>query len=82
MKASVVRFFALILCFSLLIPGVIARSTRADEAAHAPRVALTFDDGPHPGRTKRILALLDRYSVKATFFILGCNAEYLSLIHI
>lgn len=76
MKASVVRFFALILCFSLLIPGVIARAARADDTAHAPRVALTFDDGPHPGRTKRILALLDRYSVKATFFILGCNAEY------
>ena len=41
-----------------------------------PRIALTFDDGPHPGRTGRILDLLARYSVKATFFILGCNAEY------
>lgn len=76
MKASVARFFALFLCVSLLFPGVIVRAAREGEPARAPRVALTFDDGPHPGRTKRILALLDRYAVKATFFILGCNAEY------
>jgi peptidoglycan-N-acetylglucosamine deacetylase len=34
------------------------------------RVALTFDDGPGPD-TPRILAILDRHDVKATFFSLG-----------
>ncbi|MCK5800769.1 MAG: polysaccharide deacetylase family protein, partial [Deltaproteobacteria bacterium] len=36
-------------------------------------VALTFDDGPYRGRgqTRRILAILRRAHVKATFFVLG-----------
>lgn len=35
------------------------------------RVALTFDDGPHPTVTNKILDLLDTYHAKATFFMLG-----------
>jgi peptidoglycan/xylan/chitin deacetylase (PgdA/CDA1 family) len=34
-------------------------------------VALTFDDGPHPDATPRFLAVLARYQVHATFFVLG-----------
>jgi peptidoglycan/xylan/chitin deacetylase (PgdA/CDA1 family) len=34
-------------------------------------VVLTFDDGPHPVRTPAILDILDRYCVKAVFFIVG-----------
>ncbi len=37
------------------------------------KVALTFDDGPHPIYTPRILDLLDEYSVTATFFVIGQN---------
>lgn len=32
--------------------------------------ALTFDDGPHPTRTPRILDILKKFDVKATFFVL------------
>ena len=76
MTAKKGRFLALLLCLCLLLSTLPILPVRAEESTDAPLVALTFDDGPHPGRTKRILALLDRYSVKATFFILGCNAEY------
>ena len=38
-------------------------------------VYLTFDDGPTPGITEWILATLKRYNAKATFFVLGKNAE-------
>ena len=38
-------------------------------------VALTFDDGPHPKYTAEILDLLASYNAKATFFIVGENAE-------
>lgn len=38
-------------------------------------VYLTFDDGPTPGVTEWILATLDRYDAKATFFVLGKNVE-------
>lgn len=37
----------------------------------ARRVALTFDDGPRPGVTDRILDLLDEARVHATFFVVG-----------
>ena len=39
------------------------------------KVALTFDDGPHPRFTKEILGILQEYGVTATFFIIGVNAE-------
>ncbi|NPV47404.1 MAG: polysaccharide deacetylase family protein [Armatimonadetes bacterium] len=38
-------------------------------------VALTFDDGPHPVLTPWILDLLDQYGAKATFFLVGRQAE-------
>lgn len=38
-------------------------------------IALTFDDGPHPKYTAAILDLLAKYDAKATFFIIGKNAE-------
>ncbi len=38
-------------------------------------VALTFDDGPNPEATPRILDALARADVHATFFILGRHAE-------
>lgn len=38
-------------------------------------VFLTFDDGPTPGITEWILSTLKRYDAKATFFVLGKNAE-------
>lgn len=40
-----------------------------------PRIALTFDDGPHPQNTVKILDILSKYNAKATFFMLGENAE-------
>ena len=39
------------------------------------RVALTFDDGPHPRYTPEILDILAEYGVEATFFAVGSNAE-------
>lgn len=38
-------------------------------------LALTFDDGPHPRLTPRLLAFLDRNGIKATFFLLGEQVE-------
>ena len=39
------------------------------------RIALTFDDGPHPRQTREILDVLDKYGVKATFFVIGVNVQ-------
>lgn len=41
------------------------------------RIVLTFDDGPHPTRTRRVLDILDRFNAKAHFFQVGSKAlEY------
>ena len=34
---------------------------------------LTFDDGPHPGATPKVLDLLAKHGFKATFFLVGHN---------
>ncbi len=40
-------------------------------------VALTFDDGPHPQLTPKLLDILKAHNAKATFFVIGRNAaEY------
>jgi peptidoglycan/xylan/chitin deacetylase (PgdA/CDA1 family) len=38
-------------------------------------VVLTFDDGPIQGTTDRVLDALEKECVKATFFVIGRNAE-------
>ena len=38
-------------------------------------IYLTFDDGPIPESTPFLLETLDRYGVKATFFVVGENVE-------
>lgn len=38
-----------------------------------PRIALTFDDGPHPEYTPKLLAGLREREVLATFFVVGEN---------
>lgn len=40
-----------------------------------PLVALTFDDGPDPATTPRILAVLERHGARATFFMVGERAR-------
>ena len=39
------------------------------------RVFLTFDDGPTKEVTPHILDILDKYNIKATFFVLGTRVE-------
>lgn len=38
-------------------------------------VYLTFDDGPIPEVTPKVLEILDKYGVKATFFMVGENID-------
>ncbi len=42
-------------------------------SSDTPRIALTFDDGPHPKKTDAILDLLEEYGIRATFFVIGEN---------
>lgn len=50
-----------------LYPYAIFRTGKA--------VYLTFDDGPIPEVTPKVLAILEKYQVKATFFMVGENVD-------
>lgn len=78
------RILAVVLVLSCLIlvcfVGVNAKEIRqtmgktvAEE--DQKKLALTFDDGPHPFYTKQLLEGLKEREVKVTFFITGENAE-------
>ncbi|MFN0038735.1 MAG: polysaccharide deacetylase family protein [Burkholderiales bacterium] len=45
-----------------------------DDAVRRKEIALTFDDGPDPLVTPRVLDLLDRHGAKASFFVVGEKA--------
>ncbi len=42
--------------------------------SHKKQIALTFDDGPY-NNTNKILEVLSKHNVRATFFLIGKNAE-------
>lgn len=60
------------LCFRLTVPGGLFRR---HEPGHQHAVYLTFDDGPIPEVTPWVLDVLDRYGIKATFFMVGDNVR-------
>ena len=53
-----------------LMPSLVWRLPTGDDEAY-----LTFDDGPHPETTPRILDLLAENHAKATFFCVGRQVE-------
>ena len=66
----------LMLISLLFVLPVSAGSVVYNSNVHAgKKIALTFDDGPHPKLTKRILEVLDKYSIKSTFFVIGENVK-------
>lgn len=59
--------------FRRCFPGVVFRLPDPEE--NPGTVYLTFDDGPIPEATPRVLDILDQFEVKATFFMVGQNIE-------
>jgi peptidoglycan/xylan/chitin deacetylase (PgdA/CDA1 family) len=53
------------------VPFVSNRLGIRRELADPREVALTFDDGPHPEATPRVLELLEAHGATATFFLVG-----------
>ena len=63
------------LCFSAVFPVLAENGVYRCVATDEKKIALTFDDGPHYKYTDEILDILEKYGVKATFFVIGVNAE-------
>ncbi len=64
--------------------GVTEKSVYSSHENESKKIAITFDDGPHPRYTPEILDILGQYGVHATFFLIGDNVknypEFLSRI--
>ncbi len=63
--------------FTVQVPDIIQKSTRFLEwnIKGVNQVYLTFDDGPTPHVTEKVLDILDEYQIKGTFFCIGRNVE-------
>ena len=73
-------FLIFIIILSLISSATLGTSATAGNVflknrSAGKKIALTFDDGPHPIYTHRILEVLEEYGVSATFFVIGCNVE-------
>lgn len=83
MSAALLLCAALTSGFGMMVrreepSGVIERITSVmndEEAMEHPRIALTFDDGPNPVYTPQLLDGLKKRGVRASFFLMGKQAE-------
>lgn len=66
---------------SLSPPSIAGASIIWSGREDTRRLALTFDDGPMPSWTPRVLEVLARHDVPATFFLKGVNVQRHGAIH-
>jgi peptidoglycan/xylan/chitin deacetylase (PgdA/CDA1 family) len=57
------------------VPTDLKPATYFQANVDGPYIAMTFDDGPSPETTPRLLDILKQRNIKATFFMIGQNAE-------
>lgn len=57
------------------VPPAGARISYSSVHTDKMVLAMTFDDGPHPVNTPKLLDLLKQRNIKATFFVVGKNAQ-------
>ncbi len=80
-KKAIFRLITLLLAVVLFMSATISVNATPEIVFHhtksdgKKRIALTFDDGPHPRYTPQILDILKKYGVHATFFTIGINAD-------
>lgn len=75
-KTAAMAAAVMLLCTS----GVVEYKSKSEavtvsDVVDGKKIALTFDDGPHPYYTEQLLDGLKERDVKATFFVLGKHAE-------
>ena len=56
-----------------LVPNSILHRHLPSKAGDS--IALTFDDGPHPDLTPKILDMLEKHDARGCFFVVGKFAE-------
>ena len=83
---SFLIIICIVLCYAV-IPTILIRVSGRGITKNIQRkgIALTFDDGPHPEYTPQLLDLLQKYGIKASFFVVGSkvkrNSEIIKRMH-
>ncbi|MDT8719095.1 polysaccharide deacetylase [Clostridium sp. 19966] len=75
LKANIFQENSLDLWDNYGIKVVPKKSNGINDKEFHKKVFLTFDDGPSRNNTPKILEILKENDVKATFFVIGTNAE-------
>lgn len=80
MKYLIIIVLAAVLftVLNFIIPHLVKTLLRKhlfNRIKNSGKIFLTFDDGPDPINTKKILDLLKKYNIKVTFFVIGENAK-------
>lgn len=73
-KTGVLLLAVFGMCITVVMNGRMA-AVAASEIEDSKKIAITFDDGPHPYYTEQLLDGLKERDVKATFFVTGMHAE-------
>ncbi|WP_054742822.1 polysaccharide deacetylase family protein [Cellulosilyticum ruminicola] len=68
-RKSLIHILVFILCVILSVPSIFTKETQSKAVDERKVLYLTFDDGPSE-YTERLLDLLDKHHMKATFFML------------
>lgn len=74
LRTGILLVAAVLLC----VPGIAGycnEAAAANSMADSKKIALTFDDGPHPYYTEQLLDGLKERGVHATFFVMGKHVE-------
>lgn len=77
MKDKLIWGILIFLAVYMLLPWILTRmlSVGVIRRGGKGQLALTFDDGPDPTYTPKLLDLLKEHGIQATFFVLGAKAE-------
>ncbi|WP_330392202.1 polysaccharide deacetylase family protein [Hespellia stercorisuis] len=72
---QLIGILCLVVALGIGSRGAVPVSADPSGAEEKPRIAITFDDGPNPVYTPVLLDGLKERNVRATFFLIGQNAE-------
>lgn len=73
-KTSVLIIIVFLLCITSAMTDRVS-AIAAGYMEDSKKIAITFDDGPHPYYTEQLLDGLKERGVKATFFVTGMHVE-------
>lgn len=74
--ASALLAGAGVFSWAAVAPGAQLFGPTLTRTGRRQSIALTFDDGPNPAVTPRLLQLLEEHKVRATFFLIGRHVRH------